>query len=262
MRRARHNPPEFATALLSPTAPVPRGLTGPGGSPGARRFNIYRNNVVAGLIDALRDIFPAVRRIVGVEFFDAMAKAYVTTNPPRSPVLLKYGETFPMFIPTFAPAMALPYLADVAAIEFAWLKAYHAPDQLPLDRRAFVAVAEGLAPQLRLTLHPSAQVLRSAFPALTIWHANRENDDVAEIRLDQGGEDVFLVRPAADVDARLLGRGNAVFLAALAEQKTLAEATAKAVNEHRDFDLASALSGAIDAGGVVAFRVPRKGVSR
>ncbi|MEI9975863.1 MAG: DNA-binding domain-containing protein [Ignavibacteriota bacterium] len=252
----------FARALLFPAAPVPIGLASPDGPSGARRFGIYRNNVVAGLIDALRDTFPAVRRLVGDEFFDATARVYATANPPRSPILLEYGDTFPSFLQTFAPARELPYLPDVAAIEFAWLAAYHAADRQPLERRAFLAVRESSTPQLRLILHPSARVVRSVFPAIAIWYANRGQEAIDEIRLDQGGEDALIVRPAAEVAVHLLRPGQAAFLRALGAKKTLAEATLEARTDYPDFDLASALSGAIDAGAVVAFQLRGKMASR
>ena len=88
----------FAQALLDPERPVPRGI-----SP-ARRFSVYRNNVVAGLVKALASRFPAVERIVGEEFFAAMARAFVVARPPRSAVLASYGEEFADFIAAFAPA--------------------------------------------------------------------------------------------------------------------------------------------------------------
>ncbi len=55
----------FAEAVLNPAQPVPPGLIGPDGEPDAKRFAVYRNNVVAGLVDALKQAFPAVLRIVG-----------------------------------------------------------------------------------------------------------------------------------------------------------------------------------------------------
>jgi hypothetical protein len=262
MRPAWRSQQMFAHALLSPEAPVPSGLAGSGKSASVRRFGVYRNNVVAGLIDALEDTFPVVRRIVGDEFFSAMARVYAMANPPRSPVLLKYGETFPAFLQTFEPAQELPYLPDVAAIEFAWLRAYHAAEQRPLDRHAFLAVSEASAPQLRLVLHSSATVVRSAFPAITIWHANREQEVIEEIRLDQAGEDALIIRPAAEVGVHLLRSGNAAFLRALGAKRTLAAATLEARNENPDFDLASAISGVIDAGAVVAFQLRGKMASR
>src|SRR6516165_11874225 len=80
----------FASALLDPELPVPTGLVGPDGEPDPKRFAVYRNNVVVSLIEALEDAFPAVRRIVGADFFRAMARAHVMEEPPCSPILLDY----------------------------------------------------------------------------------------------------------------------------------------------------------------------------
>src|ERR1700733_1305928 len=94
---------DFATALLDPILPIPQGLIEPGGSSSAKRFAVYRNNVVASLIDALRESFPAPLRIVGEDFFAAMARVYVRSDPPRSPILLEYGSGFANFIQKFEP---------------------------------------------------------------------------------------------------------------------------------------------------------------
>ena len=94
--------PAFAAALLDPVLPPPADITAP--SDITQRFNVYRNNVAAGLVHALAAGFPATERIVGAEFFAAMAQDYIRTEPPRSPVLLHYGESFPDFIAGFAPA--------------------------------------------------------------------------------------------------------------------------------------------------------------
>ena len=123
----------FAAALLDPAAPVPAGIVGPGRRPAPRRFAVYRNNVVSALGNAVAGSFPAVKRIVGEDFFRAMARAYVLAEPPTSPVLLDYGTTFPDFIARFAPAASLPYLPDVARIERRWREAYHAEDAEPLS---------------------------------------------------------------------------------------------------------------------------------
>src|SRR5579872_1467679 len=92
----------FAAALLDAALPAPAGLVGPDGEPSAKRFAVYRNNVVVGLIEALKDAYPAVRRIVGEDFFRAMARAYAVREPPASPILLVYGAGFPDFIGGFA----------------------------------------------------------------------------------------------------------------------------------------------------------------
>lgn len=85
---------EFAAALLDPERPTPSGIIGPDGDVCPKRFAVYRNNVVVGLTEILKAAYPAARRLVGEEFFDAMAGIYVRAEPPRSPILLEYGGLF------------------------------------------------------------------------------------------------------------------------------------------------------------------------
>jgi len=118
---------EFAAALRSKANGVPSCLKGAAQGRAERRFAVYRNTVAAGLIEALAARFPVVERLVGEDFFRAMAQAYVTQEPPRSPLLFRYGGSFADFIAGFAPAAPLPYLRDMARREYAQGLAYHAP---------------------------------------------------------------------------------------------------------------------------------------
>src|SRR5680860_832939 len=95
----------FARAVLDIDAPTPQGLVRKTGTAPSRRFGVYRNNVYASLIDVLTSRFPISARLVGEEFFRAMARVYVQKEPPRSPVLLRYGAGFADFIAGFPPAM-------------------------------------------------------------------------------------------------------------------------------------------------------------
>ena len=88
----------FAPALTDPTLATPDDVIGPRGKAAARRYNVYRNNVMVSLIDALAAVYPAVQRITGVDFFRAMARFHVRAAPPASPLLLEYGRDFPAFI--------------------------------------------------------------------------------------------------------------------------------------------------------------------
>src|SRR5918999_702162 len=103
----------FAEALLDRAKPVPEGLRSWTGSEPRKRYGVYRNNVATGLTRALAARFPVTEKIVGQEFFTAMARDFVLCNPPSSPVLLHYGEDFADFVSGFAPAASLPYLADI-----------------------------------------------------------------------------------------------------------------------------------------------------
>jgi hypothetical protein len=88
----------FAAALDEPYDPPPAMTRGRMGAPDARRFSVYRNNVAVGLIGALEARYPVSRRIAGDDLFRAMARAFVQSHRPRSPVMIAYGEGFPEFI--------------------------------------------------------------------------------------------------------------------------------------------------------------------
>jgi len=239
---------DFAAAILDAGAPIPKGLVGPDGAPDARRFAVYRNNVVAGLSESMKITFPAVARIVGEEFFQAMARAYVVADPPRSPMLLEYGSGFPDFIERFPPAATLPYLADVARIENAWKEAFHAPEAAPLPPAALAAIAQDQVAALRLRLHPSVRLVTSRYPALTIWRMNVDGGVPGPVDLKAGGEDALVVRPAANVEVRFVPPGGAAFVRRLGEGAALGEAANAGLAASEAFDLSASLAGLISAG--------------
>jgi hypothetical protein len=247
----------FAGGLLDPARSAPAGLVDPEGLPCPKRYGVYRNNVVTGLVEVLAESFPAVRRVVGEDFFRAMASAYVRRDPPLSPVLLDYGSGFPAFIEAFPPAAELPYLADVARLERLWLEAYHAPDAEPLDGADFAALPPDLLGDLRLDLHPSLRILRSPHPALAIWGANLAEDDPGPLGLTGDGEDLLVIRPEGDVTVRAMAEGAADLLPALGQGRSIVEAFEAARSSARGFDLAAALAELIPAGAFVGYRLPR-----
>jgi hypothetical protein len=249
---------EFAAALLDPHLPVPIGCVAPDGQPDVKRFAVYRNNVASSLIDALGDAYPAVRRLVGEECFRGAARIYIGEDPPRSPVMLQYGAGFAGFLETFEPLRSLPYLADVARIERAWLEAYHAAEATSLAPSALNGIADQRAGDLRFTLHPSLRIVRSPFPALTIWRMNIGDAAPRDLRLDAGSEDVLLARPEAQVEVRSLPPGGAIFLIALARRNTLGEAAPAASRSCQHFDLTDHLTGLLESGLVVAGRLRRQ----
>jgi len=237
----------FASALLDPERETPALVCGPAGKGALRRYNVYRNNVTVSLIDALAAVYPAVQRITGTDFFRAMARFHVRATPPSSPLLFEYGRDFPAFIESYEYAQGMPWLADVARIERAWLDAYHAADAAPLSADALAAIAPERLAGAVFTPHPAARVLRSPYAAVTIFAANRNEGAIGPI--DAGmGEDALITRPDAEVIVRHLPAGGAVFLASLLAGRTLGEGAALALETSPSFDIAAGLAGMIEAG--------------
>jgi uncharacterized protein len=239
----------FAASLLDPEAPLPVSLSSPDGRSVRRRFAVHRNNVAAGLINALTSRYPVVQRLVGEDFFRAMARVYVTSEPPRSPILSLYGETFPAFLETFPPATAIEYLADVARLEFARGCAYHAADRLPLGNEVFTSLDRvGLA-KLRFLLHPSLSLVGSRFPIVSIWKAH-QGDEIGPIE-DWRAEAALVIRPVLEVEVWRLPPGGLSFLSRLADGATLSLALEAGSAAAADFDVTANLAVLFGAKAVV-----------
>ena len=237
----------FARGLTDPTRPTPADVVGPRGKAAIKRYNVYRNNVTVSLINALADTYPAVQRITGVEFFRAMARFHVRATPPTSPLLFEYGRGFPAFIEGYEHAQDMPWLADTARIERAWLDAYHAADVSPLSPDVLAAVPSDRLGDLVFTAHPAARIVRSAYPAVTIFSMNRVEGLITPLRSNTA-EDALINRPDMEVAVRLLPLGGAAFLKTLIDGGTLAAAAATAFSETPAFDLPANIAGVIEAG--------------
>lgn len=226
----------FAAALLDPTRPAPDGLRNPFGGPAGKRFDVYRNTVAASLIGALETGFPTVRKLVGPEFFKAMAGVFVRACPPEDPRLALYGGKFPGFLARFAPVARLPYLPDMARLDLGMRQSYHAADAAPLDTAGRdPAAVMGLRPRLA----PATLVLSSRFPVFGIW---RYNTVAGAERPGPGAEDVLIARPGFDPAPHLLPPGGRALARAFKGRLTLAEALARAMAEVPEADPAALLT--------------------
>lgn len=244
---------EFSRALLSTARPVPSCIEGARRGRAERRFAVYRNNVVAGLVAALATQFPVVQRLVGEEFFRALGGTYVVRHPPRSPLLIRYGAGFADFIAAFPPAEPLPYLGDVARLEYARTLAYHAADAEPLPLQDFAVITADNIGHARVRLHPSVSILTSAHPVVSIWEAHLAGE-VSSIAAS-GTEAALVSRPFAEVDVVRLPGASARFLQGLQVGMTIAGAAEAAIESGTPLDIPGAMATLFESRIVVAMKI-------
>lgn len=207
-------------------APLPPGVTAVAPDEAERRFAVYRNNVAVSLIEALSRRFPVIQRLVGPEFFAAMARVYAEAHRPGSPVLLDWGDTFPGFVSAFPPLADYPYMADVAAIEVARGKAFHAADAASAAHDAFVGADPA---RLRLRLHPSVHLLRLNHPAVSIWAQNQPGGQPGPLTL-AGPEIALILRDRAfNVPVFAVSAGDATLIEHLCAGASLTAAAEMAM---------------------------------
>jgi hypothetical protein len=242
----------FASALLDPDIPIPDGLTGPQGGPVPRRYGVYRNNVVVGLMEALASTFPALRAIMGEENFGRVTRNFVAIHPPRSPMMQAYGDTLPNFLEGFAPLRSAPFLADVARVELAFLRAWHAADAPALSPGELAEVPADHVAGLTFVPHPAAWLFASRHPVFDLfaWRNGRP-DAGADLELAQC---VLVTRPELEVEITRLSSSQHGFLASLSDGVAFGEAAESALTEDPQFDLAGTLALALGAGVFVSNR--------
>jgi hypothetical protein len=223
----------------------------------AARIAIYRNNALGNYRKALAGTYPVVQRLFGGTFFNAAIDAFVRAHPSPRGDVNRYGGELAGFLAAYPPAREMPYLPDVARLEWAIDQANIAADAPPFDAAALRTVPEDALGELRFVLHPSAQIVFSAYPIFHIWQVNQPSD-AEDDRVDLGeGGDTLLVRRAFDsVVIERLAAGEHAFLAALAGNRSVNDATERACGIEPSFDLAGALRRYVVAGTVVAFHAP------
>jgi hypothetical protein len=251
----------FADSLLAVQPTCPPGLTAWNGSDPARRFAVYRNNVMVSLIDALADTCPVTQALVGDEFFRAMAAEFARANPPRSPVMAHYGTGFAGFIEGFAPAARLPYLADVARLEMLRVQAYHAADAQPVSPEAIsrLMADPGRLPAARFTLHPSLRIMQSHHAVVSLWAAHQGEDVYSALAAVDTAlpESALLLRAGLEVEIYRITAGTALFIRHLQDGRGLGAAVELALAADAAFDMAEALGLLIRAGAISGIASPQ-----
>lgn len=209
----------------------------------AARISVYSNNHHLGLRDALTAIYPVVGRVLGSECFELLARDYVDTYPKPSGNLLDFGEFLAELIAETSALSALPYLADLARLEWQLHQVDHAADSAPEQRLSLASLAaldDRALATLRLRRGPATQLFQSRFPVLRIWHSNQDREPTP-VSLSEGGVKCLLLRAGLELRFEVLSDAEFAFLAAL-DQYPACIAAEVALQLDARFDLALTLA--------------------
>lgn len=178
----------FADALMADGQAAPPFRT--------HAFAVYRNTSARGAVEALRAAYPTVDMLVGEEMFTQVALDYRHYQPPAGPVLSDYGATFAAFLASQPWTCELPYLADVARLDWLWLESFLAQDADALPRQ--------FTSEARIALHPATRFAWLGTPAMTIWLAHRDPLELTELDPDWVEEGALFTRPGLRVRAEMI----------------------------------------------------------
>jgi hypothetical protein len=246
----------FARGVFDPADAAIAEFVVPAGMSAEARLAVYRRNVLGNYTAALRDVYPVLLRLVGDTFFDRLARDYATQVASRSGDLHDFGDKLGAFLERLPAARDLPYLADVARLEWAVHRSFHARRAPPLDPARLAVPPERLA-DLRFELHPAARLLFSPYPMLTIWRVNQptwSGDQTVDLAL--GAEHVLVIRRTLEVTLEPLSPSEHAMLEALDAGRALAVALAAALDIDAGFQLETFLATHALGGTLTELRLP------
>ena len=215
---------------------------------------VYRDSVFGGLTKALAGIYPVCRKLVGERFFDAMAGRFIVQIPSCSPDLNDYGDELAAFIAGFPPAAPLPYLPDVARLEWAWHQAFNSADRPGIDMQALAEIDEARREHIVFRLAKSTTLLASAYPIHRIWEVNQDEykgDD--SVDLDEGGVKLIVWRHDLTMRIDPVKASEWRLLTELAQGRSFGRVCERFSRHHPANDIGAVLAGAIQRGWIASF---------
>ncbi|MBI3322462.1 MAG: putative DNA-binding domain-containing protein [Candidatus Omnitrophica bacterium] len=195
-----------------------------GGVPGEERLGVYAEGYIVRMREALAEVYEAVEQVVGRETFAELAREYAACHPSRDYDLSKAGRQFPQFLAAHPTSRELPFLADLAALEWSVSEAFHSFEQPPMPTSQLADVPPGALGGIRIHFQPSVHRAHSAWPVLDIWEQrNRPREEVSVDLVDRP-QRVLIYRQGVRVFCETMEPAQDDLLAGLLAGRTLGEA--------------------------------------
>ncbi len=137
--------------------------------PAVDRVDIYANMYFYRLLDSLREDYPRVAAAIGGARFHNLVTDYLLRHPSSHPSLRHLGRSLPAFLGGHPIGRAYPYLADLAALEWARIEAFDAPDAEPVTRDDLARLPGERAGEARPVLIPAFRLLRFDHDVVRLW---------------------------------------------------------------------------------------------
>lgn len=253
LRELQH---QFSQHILNPEHSALFSELVPGAFDPAQRIQVYRNNMAIGLTDAMGAVYPVIHRLVGDEFFQYCCREFMRCFPSRCGNLHDFGREFSAFLKDFKEADSLPYLSDVAELEWNYHVVYHEAEAQSLDLEALSRVNPDSFEALKFELNPACRIMRSRYPIAEIWRVNQdEYDGDQRVNLDSGACNLLLIRNREEIEIHNVDDASYAALTHMQRGDPLEQCLGAALEVEDDFNLNFFLSRFAGNRTIVAFSV-------
>lgn len=202
---------DFKDCMLGNTLDMRGQVVGDAKASTAERIQVYVEGYRLRLLEVLQDNFTGLRGLLGDEQFDVMGRAYIDAHPSTHPSVRWFSQRLPEFLNSTPPYDAQPFLAEMAAFEWAQGLAFDAKDVPPLDMQALATVPPEAWGQVKFQFHPSVQRLDLQSNMPKFWQALAAEEEPPAI--DEEAPASWLVwRKELDTHWRSLSEDEATML--------------------------------------------------
>jgi uncharacterized protein (UPF0276 family) len=220
----------------------------------AERFALYRGNLSATWAKALAAAFPVIKQLVGEEFFDALAREYGRAQPSGDGDLNRFGAKMGEFLQGFPHTSDLPYLPDMARLEWLLHRAHYAPSVETIDAQALAAIPPEDIESATMALAPAVRLFASEWAVVPLWLAHHEQ---AEFPQDmQQPTQAIIVRPQWKTAVLEQSAAAWAALSVLQQGGTFGAALDEAFGRDEEFNVAAQLQQWLEQGVFSAVRLP------
>lgn len=215
-------PPERLPATAADSSLRAR-LSLPLGIQAAIRVGVYAGGYPARLLDAVAESHPAVAHVLGQGAFAALVARYVRALPPQSYNLNDAGSRLAEYLPVDRLSAQLPFLSDLARMEWAIVRAFHAPVREAFDPATVTNWSAEDWFGTRIDLQVGTALVRSAWPIHAVWAARETPVDEIDIDMTAGGNVILIHRAGFEVVCESIGEAEATAIQALLGGATLGD---------------------------------------
>lgn len=197
------------------------------GTPGSARMRVYAGGYLARMQEALAEVFESVHQVLGEGVFIEMAEAYAKQCPSHDYNLSFAGRHLPLFLKTWPRTEVLPFLPDLARLEWLICQAFHAYEQPAIDPQKFSAISPDSWEKIKLLFQPSVGLVASPWPIISIWQARKQPKESINIPLKDHAQQALIYRHQVQVMCEPVDPLPFQILAGLSQGDTLGVACAR-----------------------------------
>jgi hypothetical protein len=220
-----------------------------------RRLEIYRANVAASASKALRAAYPIIAQVVGAHCFDELTLDYAKHSPSTSGDLFDYGVQFDNLVSQHPGCRSLPYLPDLARLEWAVHRAYGASDGDAWCADELARVEPARQSSIRFEWTAGTAVFESRFPLVRVWQIHQMQYQ-GEFTVDWSvAQNALVARDGFRIEVCALDAGDAAFIRLSLGGGLLRDCVETALVADASFDLGRLLTRCVASNWICGFNL-------